>query len=252
MERVSAMPRVAEQSKSSASVAQFKYYLNGQVVTLTKIKGEEFTPQHWHAIESAHFDSEGHLLFNNPEWHSVWLGAGEEKAVYLITDENYKAFALELLDRATYLEGKLMEGEYFGDVNLPEVKGYKPNPGSLVGHVFGGRGRVREFIYGETLAGPLILPGHKDAYKMPLPLVWLTWLSRKLSRSKVEARYKVLRQQYSDAHEANVVIELLPLKNPEMKSHYWLPLLWSDHDGYPHWRFFRLTPIDVRIKGRRS
>lgn len=250
MERVSAMPRVAEQEKSSASVSKFKYYLNGQVVTLTKIKAEEFTSAHWHSIESAYFNSEGHLVFNNPNWQSLWLGAGEEKAVYLVTDENQKAFALELLDRATYLEGKLMEGDYFGDVTLSNVNGYKPNPGSLVGHVFGGRGRVREFIYGETLAGPLILPRHQDAYRMPFPLAWLAWLSRKLSRTMVESRYRALREQYSDAHEANVVIELLPLKNPEMKNHYWLPLLWSDHDGYPHFYYFRLTPIDVRIKGR--
>lgn len=249
MQEVSATLRVAR--PVSIPTYELKYYLDGRVQTFSKIRSEDFTPAHWRTLETAAFNAAGHLVFDNPHWQSVWLGAGEEKAVYLVVDAENHAFALELLDRATYLEGKLMEGHYFGDVCMSKIRGYKPNPGSLVGHVFGSRGRVREFIHGETLAGKLTQPRHKNAHPLAFPLVWLTRLSHELARSIIYPRYKALRQQYGDAHEANVVIELIPLHNPEHKNHYFLPLLWSDHDGYPHWRFFRLTPIDVRTKGRR-
>ena len=252
MQDVSARVRIAQvQTSSEKNYCEIKYYLNGRLQTLTKIQAEEFSPAHWRTLQNISFDETGHLLFDNPEWQSLWLGAGEEKTVYLIVDEKAHAFALELLDRRTYLEGQLVEGQYFGDVFMSKINGYKPNPESLVGHVFGSRGRVREFIYGETLAGKLTQPRHKEARRLPLPMLLLTWISYHLARMMVFGRYAYIQEQYSDAHEANVAIELIPLHNPEQKKHYFLPLLWSDQAGHLHWYYFRLTPIDVRTKARR-
>ena len=206
----------------------------------------EFDATHRQAIATTRLSANRELIFETAGWQSVWIGAGEEKAVFLVVDPQGRAFALELLAKGTYLEGHLAEGHYFEEIHVPGLTNFRWNTHSLFDHVFSGRVKVREFVYGDTLAGPGLRqpPIHKaNPLSRLISLFvrnWISWV--------VSPRYWHFRRLFRDAHEANVMIELLPLSNPEHKSHYLIPVPWLEDDGRLHLRFYRLTPIDVRTR----
>ncbi len=226
--------------------AQIKYVQNGQVWTAIKLSPEEFDESHRKALLTAHFTPSRELVFSTPGWRSCWLGAGEEKVVYLVIDVQDRAFALEVLAKGTYLAGRLAEGHYFADMQLPLLTNVRWDDRSLFGHIFSGEVKAREFIYGDTLSGPgLRNPAIRTiAFGFGL----LGRLSKSWAAFVVAPRYLTIRKIYRDAHEANVMLEILPLHNPEKKSHYLLPIPWLEEDGKLRFRFFRLTPIDVRAR----
>ena len=134
--------------------AEVKYVLNGQVWTATKLSMDEFDDSHRQALLTAYFTPERELAFGIPGWSSCWVGAGEEKVVYLVIDPQQRAFALEVLCKDSYLEGRLVEGHYFGEFCSPHLVNHRWDTRSLHGHIFSGIVKAREFIYGDTLAGP--------------------------------------------------------------------------------------------------
>lgn len=231
---------------SAVRGAAIYYTLGDQVLEATKLNLGEFDEWHRQAVLTARLNENRELVFGVPGWKSVWMGAGEEKAVFLVIDSHNRAFALEVLAKASYLDGRLTEGHYFGDLIVPGLINTRWDNSSLFGHIFSGEVKAREFIYGDTLAGP----GLRTLPVKPGNLFnkCLGQMCRHLRNNVVALRYDKVRRTYRDAHEANVVVELLPLSNPENKKHYFLPTLALEDDGKLHWRFFRLTPIDVRLR----
>lgn len=234
--------RVVRDSRRAA----ISYVKEGQVWQATKLPLAEFDQSHRRALATAHLNVERELVFETPGWKSCWIGAGEEKAVFLVVDPQERAFALEILAKGTYLEGHLTEGHYLADLYVPGLAGTRWDKRALFGHIFSGHVKAREFIYGDTLAGP----GLRQVPVAPVSFLkrfvgqcgkmWTHWM--------VWPRYGSVRRRYRDAHEANVMIELIPLHNPEKKTHYILPVPWLEEDGRLHLRYYRLTPIDVRIR----
>ncbi len=230
-------------ARSRAEQALIKFVIDGVPHSAYKILPTEYSEYHNRCLREAWIDEDNNLRFEEPGWKSVWLGAGEEKLVYLVVDPHDRAFAVEVITRDGYRHGELIEGRYFGDVWLYKITGQRWHPGSVFSHTFSGRVRTREFIYGETLAKPEKVTG----------LGWhccignaITAVSRKLALWLVAPRYYRIQRHFHDTHEANVMLELLPLANPEGKSHYRMPLPWFESDGKLGWHFIRLTAIDVR------
>ncbi len=226
--------------------SEILYAQYGQVKKATKLVPHEFDEAHRLAIANLHMSSRRELIFDTPGWQSFWIGAGEEKAVFLVIDPQSRAFALELLAKGTYLEGHLAEGHYFADLHVSGLSNFRWNSQSYFDHVFSGRIKVREFVYGDTLAGPGLRVPPLVPVSWPRKLV--NWLVRNWISWVISPRYWHFRRLYRDAHEANVMIEVLPLNNPERKSHYLFPLPWLEEDGRLHLRYYRLTPIDVRTR----
>jgi hypothetical protein len=226
--------------------ATIYYTLDNQVQETTKLSLAEFNEGHRQALLTLRFNQNRELVFGVPGWKTCWVGAGEEKAVFLVIDPQNRAFALEILAKASYLDGRLTEGHYFADLHVPGLTNKRWDTQALSGHTFSGRVKAREYIYGDTLAGP----GLKTKPARPANLFkrLIGKISRVWANSVVYPRYEQVRRTYRDAHEANVMYELLPLANPERKKHYFLPILWLEEDSRLHWRFFRLTPIDVRLR----
>lgn len=231
---------------NSVPGAEISYVRNGQVWQAVKLDPVDFEESHRQALLTARLTPERELVFGAPGWKSVWIGAGEEKAVFLVIDPLNRAFALEVLAKGTYLAGRLTEGHYFADLHVPGLANVRWDSRAVCGHIFSGEVKAREFIYGDTLSGPGLKP--EPAVKPSLLARLVGKCSRSWAYSVVYARYKQIRRTYKDAHEANVMFELLPLNNPEKKDHYLFPLLWLEEDGRLHLRFYRLTPIDVRIR----
>lgn len=226
--------------------AEIKYVQNGQLWTATKLLPAEFDDAHRQALLTAYFTSDRELAFATPGWRSCWIGAGEEKVVYLVIDAQERAFALEVLAKGSYLEGRLVEGHYFGEFCSPHLVNHRWDTRSLHGHIFSGIVKAREFIYGDTLAGPGL--HQPPLIRSSIFHQALGYLSKSWSHMVVGVRYGRIKKIYRDAHEANVMIELIPLNNPEKKNHYLFPVLWLEEDGRLHWRYYRLTPIDVRVR----
>ena len=132
--------------------AEIKYGQNGQIWTATKLSPAEFDETHRQALLTAYFTPERELVFGTQGWRSCWVGAGEEKVVYLVIDNQDRAFALEVLAKDSYLEGRLVEGHYFGEFCAPHLVNHRWDTRSLHGHIFSGIVKAREFIYGDTLA----------------------------------------------------------------------------------------------------
>jgi hypothetical protein len=134
--------------------AAIYYTWGSQVLEATKLSLAEFDEGHRQALFTARFNANRELIFGVPGWKSAWVGAGEEKAVFLVIDAQNRAFALEILAKASYLDGRLTEGHYFGDLIIPGLINLRWDKDSLFGHIFSGEVKAREFIYGDTLAGP--------------------------------------------------------------------------------------------------
>ena len=232
-----------EATPCEGACTTFQWRDGTELIAARKIAAVEFLPSHAATLKTGRLTAQGkRLVFDDPAWRGIWLGAGEEKAVFLIVDDQKRAFALELLDRHGYREGKLTEGHYYADICLPHLQGASATgdatTASLFGLRFSGNARAREFIYGYTLAD-LHAPQYRSTG------FW-SRTSASVARSRVWLKRRSIAHHYADAHDANVMIELMPVMNPEGKTHYGLPLLWRDLSGHLQWYIFRLTPIDVR------
>jgi len=229
--------------------ATIKFYLDGEAHSAVKIRPEEYSEYHHRILQEVKMVNGGALHFSEPGWQSVWIGAGEEKSVYLVIDSLNRAFALEVLGKDGYRHGELIGGHYFDDLHISGVCGKPWNSEAIFGHVFSGRVRAREFIYGETLAGPPRLDAdcedhpHTKHYKIGHAV---SAISRTIAHSMVTPRYWKVKRIFHDAHEANVMIEFVPLHNPEKKPHYLFPLPFLEADGRISWFFIHFVAIDVR------
>lgn len=108
---------------------------NNKIKNVCKIQYHEFTPYHYEVIKSMEYSNK-QLFFSDDRWTSAFLGAGEEKAVFCVCDHNDKVFAIELIDEKHYLNGRLINGEYFFEKRNYNISGKKFNESSLIGLTF--------------------------------------------------------------------------------------------------------------------
>jgi hypothetical protein len=190
-----------------------------------KITDGEFTALHRDMLAKAEYDAM-ELRFPDSRWRSFFLGAGEEKAVYCVSDHENRVFALELIDERTYLGGRLADGKYFFEGHASGVRNKKLNNLLLSGLV-----KAREFVHGYEWNR-----FRYDAARRRLIDPLLTFLLRN-AFSKDFDRY---RRQYKDVHCGNVMFELREAGGKGF------PLLVKTLDGKRCWSKIGVRPIDVR------
>ena len=210
--------------------ANYSDFPNGIIRGGDKIMKHEVTPQHIEMIKNITF-SDGKLHFpeNSSLWMSGFLGHGEEKAVYVVRDRQSRIFALEIIDEKHYLNGRLVDGEYFATIYNANLRGIRFNPESVIGLEFTGLVKMREFIYGYEWSGYGL---HKNAFLNSLIVQYL----RTFLRSDFERYY----ENYKDVHERNVMFELCHRKTKGV------PLTITAITGRKHKFSVRLRGIDLR------
>lgn len=209
----------------------FYYEFNNNIKQVSKISKEDFTKNHIDCISQMSFCNQK-LSFQNNEWHSTLLGAGEEKAVYCVCDQNNKVFALELIDENHYLNGRLIDGEYFSNITVNNIKRVKFNSTSLIGLQFTGLVKAREFVYGYEWGRFSFNP--KSHHKF-IDLVLTSHL-----QSIFLNEYKNFEKYYKDVHDRNIMFEI----NTEFKNYPYIFL--KNYNNKIQYSSISLRAIDVR------
>ena len=194
----------------------------------SKIMKHDISPKHLEIISELEFNNKK-LSFSDERWLSGFLGYGEEKAVYVVCDHHAHIFALELIDEKHYLNGRLVDGEYYATVSAKKLRGVRFNPESLIGLQFTGLVKVREFIYGYEW-------GRFTAYKNPI----LNSMAVMYLKANLQEEFNGYLSRFKDVHERNVMFELCPRKQKGA------PLLMKDIEGNTKRFSVRLRGIDLR------
>ena len=194
----------------------------------SKIMKHDITSKHLEIISELEFCNKK-LNFSDDRWLSGFLGYGEEKAVYVVRDQHALIFALELIDEKHYLNGRLVDGEYFASVSAKKLRGVRFNPESLIGLQFTGLVKVREFIYGYEW-------GRFTAYKNPI----LNNMAIMYLKANLQDEFNEYLSRFKDVHERNVMFEFCPRKQKG------IPLLMKDIEGHKKTFSVKLRGIDLR------
>lgn len=209
----------------------FYYKFGEEIKEVSKITRENFTKGHIECISNIQL-MDKLLYFENKKWKSVLLGAGEEKAVYCVCDEDNQVFALELIDEKHYLNGRLIDGEYFCSVRANNLIGKKLNPDCLIGLNFTGLIKAREFIYGyewdQFRFSPII--SHKI-----LDLFLTEYL-----KSSFAEKFRYFSLYYKDVHDRNIMFEI---NKPDRKK---TNLVIKNYNDQKEKVSIQLRAIDVR------
>lgn len=201
----------------------------GEAKRVSKIQRADFTPHHHAVIESITY-ADGSLIFNDERWVSVYLGAGEEKAVYCICDHQDFVFALEVINEHTYLNGRLIDGEYFFENRVSGLANVQPDENALYRYAFTGLVKSREFIYGYTW----------DRFQCGNRKSWLDSLATAYLQTFLGGQAAHYRAHYKDAHDRNLMFELQPWRPTG------LPVIYGDCTGKLRLGSVTLRGIDLR------
>lgn len=208
----------------------FPLKFGNQVLQVNKIRGPDFTPAHHEVLSTLQYEP-GKLLFSDPHWHSLYLGAGEEKAVFCVCDHNRRIFAVELIDEHAYLNGRFVGGEYFFNKRIPSLSNRKAHSESEFGLTFSGLIKVREFVHGYEWSRFQFDPSHKT----PLDIVLTSFL-----QSIFDTQFRHYQSHYRDVHERNVLFEI---RAPHQAGIPFLVNTWANHIAIVK---IGLQPVDVR------
>jgi hypothetical protein len=200
-----------------------------QIKQVTKIKEDEFTSLHREILSQITLQ-QGNLNIPRKQWNSLFLGSGEEKAVFCICDHNNRVFAIEAIDEKHYLNGRFIDGNYFFEMRVQGLVNQKLNPKALV-FAFTGLIKVREFVYGYEWARFSFNPGKKNI----LDFILTSWLQFRL-----ESKFMYFQQYYKDVHGGNVMFEICDFK------HKGVIAVIKDLSGKTKLVKVRLQAIDVR------
>lgn len=204
-----------------------KLKFGNMIKSVSKITRNEFTPYHHEVLKSMQYNKQ-HLLFSDDRWESVLLGAGEEKAVFCICDHNDKVFAIEIIDENHYLNGRLVNGEYFFNSRNYNIAGKKFNERSLIGLTFTGLVKIREYVYGYEWSRFQYRYDRKSALDNILTSILQTFL---------RGQFNFYREHYKDVHDRNVMFEI---------SDKGIPVFYRDCDNKLRLGKVSLKAIDVR------
>jgi hypothetical protein len=208
----------------------FPLKIQNQIKHVNKIKNSQITLYHREVISSIQLGNKT-LYFPDDRWMCIYLGSGEEKAVFCICDHQGCVFALEIIDEKHYMNGRLIEGEYFFEQRIQGVTNVQLNPGSLMGLSFTGLVKAREFIYGYEWSRFQFTP---DKYTPLDPLV--TYILQSASMAK----FKAYQHLYQDVHERNVMFEIRGHRERGF------PMLVRDWHGRTIMANIGIRAIDVR------
>ena len=208
----------------------FPLKFGNEIRIVSKIKAVDFTPHHHEIIAAIKYESHN-LVIPDKAWSSIFLGAGEEKAVFCICDSKQHIFALEALDERTYLGGRFVGGEYFFDVFLSGLRNVIAENKAMAGLTFTGKVRIREFVHGYEWERFQFCPGQTKR---------LDWLLTAYLRAGLASNFNGYRSQYKDVHERNVLFEIRAM------SERGLPAIVRDWLGKLKLVRVGLQPIDVR------
>lgn len=178
----------------------FPMDFNGEIRMVKKLPTNGFTQAHAREIVAMQF-SQQKLYFSDSAWSSKLLGSGEEKAVYAVCDSENHVFALELIDERYYLNGRVIGGTYFGEIQCGGIKGCCLHPEALVGLQFTGLVKPREYIRGFEWGR-----FHWNANRNHLFDHLITVCLHRVFRQD----FLEMAQRYGDAHDRNIFFELLP------------------------------------------
>lgn len=207
----------------------FPLKFGNEVKTVSKIEQDEFSPLHREILTQAQYEQRN-LAFPDERWRSVYLGAGEEKAVFCVCDHNDRVFALEAIDERHYLNGRFVGGEYFFNARIGGLVS-QGSSGALIGMSFTGLAKIREFVYGYEWARFQFSPEKR------------LWIDRPLTaflRSALSSQFNGYRQRYKDVHDRNVMFEIRTLDRRGV------PAVAQDWCGKVQLIKVGLQPIDVR------
>lgn len=209
------------------------FYLKfgNEIKLVSKISKNEFTQSHIDYICNMKLDKRS-LIFPNNKWKSVLLGSGEEKAVYCVCDHNDKVFALELIDENHYLNGRLINGDYFLNTFVDNIKNIKLNIDSLIGLKFTGLVKAREFIYGYEW--------DKFLFDPCLPNKLFDNMITLYLQTSLLNDYREFNKYYKDAHGRNIMFEICH------KSIKFPSVVMKNYNNGVECNTIKLRAIDVR------
>jgi hypothetical protein len=204
--------------------------VGGKLLDVVKARPEDFTDVHEEVLRTARY-ADGTLILEDPRWHASLLGRGEEKATFCICDHNRRVFVLEIIDERSYLNGRFVTGAYFGARRLHGLAGVALNPDSPYGLRFTGLVKLREYAHGYEWGRFQWRPDRRSPLDRLLTVVLHLLLG---------GRYERYRENYTDVHERNVVLEIRPWRERGV------PMLVRDWNGRIQPVKVGLQPIDLR------
>ena len=208
----------------------FPLKFGNEIKVVRRIGQGEFSSTHREVISQVEYH-EGHLSFPDGGWSTSLLGAGEEKAVFVVCDNENRVFALEVIDQRTYLNGRFVGGCYFFETIASHLQNVKYSPKALVGLTFSGLVKAREYVYGYEWARFQYSPSKQGALDIPLT----DWLKIFLT-----PQFNSYKSQYKDVHDRNVMFEI------REKSEMGAPVIVKDWFGKISLVKVGIQPIDVR------
>ena len=125
----------------------FPLQFSDQILAVNKIQESDFTATHHELLSEIKYHQQA-LHSHDSRWSALYLGAGEEKAVFCVCDHERRVFAVELIDERHYLNGRFVGGQYFFNKRIKSLTNVRANPDSEFGLTFTGLIKVREFAYG--------------------------------------------------------------------------------------------------------
>lgn len=221
------LEKIKPQQKSDTEMFYLKF--GDQIKLVRKIKESEFTSYH-HEVLAGIKLQDGNIVIASPDWYSVHLGAGEEKAVFCICDNENRVFALEVIDEKHYLNGRFVGGQYFFDKRIEALQNKKLKPDSWIGLTFTGLVKVREFVYGYEWGRFQLNPNKQ---------VWVDHILTSWVQFFLSSRFNEFKKRYKDVHERNVMLEIRDSKPG-------IPVITKDWTGRVRLVRAWIQPIDVR------
>jgi len=208
----------------------FPLNFNGQVRNVEKIKPEEFSGSHRETLRGAWLER---LELHVPDqrWSTAFLGAGEEKAVFCVRDEKDRVFAVEAIGQGSYLNGRFVGGHYFPELDAPRLRNIKAYPESLLGLVFSGKMKPREFVHGYEWGRFQFSPRQSG---------WVDNLLTNWLQTLLSSQFQEFFSRYKDVHDRNVMFEVRPFGERGV------PVLAKDWTGKLGVFKVGLQAIDVR------
>lgn len=176
----------------------FPLAFGNEIKTVQKITVDEFSSFHREMVAQVAYENYA-ISFPDERWKSVFLGNGEEKAVFCVCDHENRVFALEMIDQRTYLDGRFVGGMYFYQTNASGLNNVKFHPNSFIGLTFTGLVKAREFVYGYEWARFQFSPAQRS---------WLDGLLTNWFQSLFAGDFHEYRSRYKDVHERNVMFEI--------------------------------------------
>lgn len=210
----------------------FALLFDGELTNVRKLLRQEFCEHHRNELQKMKI-SGNKIHFQNTSWRIQRLGKGEEKAVYCVCDDKNRVFALEILRKEGYRDGRLADSAYFEQrMFIPQLQELDKSSRAIVRDGFSGYVKTREFVHGYEWARFFLRVGK--------PTFGIDTLLTTVLQDILSSGFRQYARTFKDVHDANVMFEL---RHWRMKG---VPIPAFDAAG--KFRVFRvgLRPIDVR------